>query len=119
MDLAHDFGPREHEHIVVAAEVARMVAEAVAAKVRFRQPVPLHHRPHRAIKDENPLREECVELESHVTCHRRACPVDLSPPCGLCGFVLTRRPVAGFTPDATSTVNGSPALRAPTATRTA
>ena len=65
----------------------------------------LDHRAHRAVEDEDPAAPAGVERRARVrfTCLRVfvSCVV-------ACGFV----------PDAMSTVNGSPALRAPTPTRT-
>ena len=49
---------RQAEQIAVAAQVARMVAEAFAAEVRFAEPIRLEHRPHRAVEDEDPVAQE-------------------------------------------------------------
>ncbi len=51
-------GTRQHEKIVVALEIPRVVLEALAAEVRFREVAALDHRPHRAIEDEDPLLEQ-------------------------------------------------------------
>ena len=50
------FGPGEHQQVVVAFQVVRMIVqEARAAEVRLRQLVLLDHRAHRAIHDEDAL----------------------------------------------------------------
>ena len=60
MDRADDVGPRQHEHVAVALEVARMVREAVAAEVGLRQLVALDHRPHRAVEDQDAFGEQAL-----------------------------------------------------------
>ena len=87
-----------------------MVREPLAAEVGLGQLVPLDHRPHRAVEDEDALREQRVERVSRiVSAHRWPLPVRL---------VSSWSWRAGLVPDAISTVNGSPALRAPTPTLT-
>ena len=61
VDAADDVGPRQHEEVVVALEVARMGGEPLAAEIGLRQAVPLHHRPHRPVEDEDPAAEDRVE----------------------------------------------------------
>ena len=65
VDAANDVGAREDEQIVVPLEIARVPAQSLAAKVRFGRRVPLDHRPHRAIEDQDPVREQLVELLSN------------------------------------------------------
>ena len=46
------------QQVAVAAQVARMVAEPLAAEVRLGEPVGLEHRAHRPVEDEDPLAQE-------------------------------------------------------------
>ena len=59
-------GRDEHQQIVVALEIARMRLEALAAEIGLAQPVPLDHRPHRAVEDEDPARQHAVEKRFSV-----------------------------------------------------
>ena len=61
MDLADHVGPREHEELVVALQVARVVAEALAAEVGLAELARLDHRAHRAVEDEDALGEDPLE----------------------------------------------------------
>jgi hypothetical protein len=92
VDAADDIGARQHEYVAVAFEIARVRAEPFSPELLLRQLVALNHRPHRAVEDEDAVREKRVEPVS--CCHR------------------------GFRPLAMSTVKGSPVLRVPTCTRT-
>ena len=87
-----------------------MIPEPFAAKVGLRQRVPLNHRPHRAVEDQDPLREKRFELCPDISFH-------LFRPSERVAVFLARL-VSPFTPEAINTVNGSPALRAPTPTLT-
>ena len=58
VNASYDLWPRQHEHIVIALQVARMAPEAITTEIGLRQPVPLDHRPHRAVEDEDPLCEQ-------------------------------------------------------------
>ena len=51
-------GWRQAEHVAVAAQVARMVGEPLAAEVRLAEAVPLEHRAHRPIEHDDPLGEQ-------------------------------------------------------------
>jgi hypothetical protein len=62
VDAGDDVGRGEDQQVVVAAQVARPVGEAVAAEVLLGEPVPLDHRAHRAVEDEDPVGEEGAEL---------------------------------------------------------
>ena len=53
VDRADDVGPRQDQDIVVAAQIARMIREPLAAEVGFGQLVALDHRAHRAVEDED------------------------------------------------------------------
>jgi hypothetical protein len=64
VDLADHVGAREHEDLVVAAQVARVVAEALAAEVGLAELARLDHRAHRAIDHEDPLGEDPLECAS-------------------------------------------------------
>ncbi len=57
VDGADDIRTREDEDVAVAAQVLRVILEALAAEVGLRQLVALDHRPHRAIEDEHALLE--------------------------------------------------------------
>ena len=72
MDLADHFRLCEHQHVVVATKIARMVVQAAhprAAKVRLRQLVLLDHRAHRAIHHEDALAQEAGEFCGTVGLH--------------------------------------------------
>ncbi len=70
MNAGDHLGPGEHEQIVVAFQIARMITEALAAEVRFRQLVALNHRAHRAVEDEDAVREQIVEHCTNITFHK-------------------------------------------------
>ena len=55
MDGANDVGPGQHQQIVVALELARMVGEALAAEVGLAELVRLDLRAHRAVEHEDAL----------------------------------------------------------------
>src|SRR5688572_12126688 len=94
MDAADDVRPRQHEHVAVALEIVRMRRKPLAAKVFLLQLVPLDHRPHRAVQNQDALGEQFVELIGDVHLFSNDC----------------RSPLA------ISTVNGSFSRRAPTRT---
>ena len=56
-----DVGARQDQQIVVALEILRVILEPLAAEVRLGQLVALDHRPHRAVEDEDALRERVLE----------------------------------------------------------
>jgi hypothetical protein len=62
----NDVGTRQHEHVVVAAQLFGVRFEAFATEVRFRQRVALDHRPHRTIQDEDAVGHETFETGSNV-----------------------------------------------------
>ena len=101
-----------------------MVAKRSPRKSASRQLVALDHRAHRAVEDEDALREQGAACRMRaVECHVRSSCVRhavLAPSRGA-SFVLrvrSRCRLAGFVPLAISTVNGSPVRRAPTPTVT-
>ncbi len=96
VDTGNHAGLCEHEQIVVASEIPRVAAKAVAAEVRLGQGVALNHRPHRPVEEEDAFREHGTDIGLHRDTF------------GACGLV----------PEAISTANGSPALREPTPMRT-
>jgi hypothetical protein len=53
VDGANDVGTRQHQDVAVAAQIARMIAETIAAEVRFGQLVALNHGAHRTVEDED------------------------------------------------------------------
>ena len=69
VDRADDVRAREHEDVAVALQIARMCANRVAAEVRFRQLVPLDHRPHRAVEDEDPAFEQRSQRVEYRAVH--------------------------------------------------
>src|SRR5205823_13350605 len=105
-NVADDVGPRQDEHVHVALQIARVIREPLAAEIGVGQLSPLDHRPHCAIEDENALCEQLPQRVSKIGVHRDASCLRV--------FVA----VSVFVPPAISTVNGSPALRAPTPTFT-
>src|SRR5690242_15971437 len=86
-----------------------MAREPLAAEVRFRQLIALDHGPHGAIENENAFREQAIERVPEFRAH------SVTFCFATCFRVLV---AADFVPDAINTVNGSPAFRAPTPTRT-
>ena len=61
-----DVGTRQHEHVVVAAQVLGMRCEALAAEVFFGQLVALDHRAHRAVQHEDALGQQVFESGSNI-----------------------------------------------------
>ena len=55
MDGTHGSRLCQTQDVRVAAEVPRMVPEALATKVRLAEPVHLEHRPHGAVEDDDPV----------------------------------------------------------------
>src|SRR5436190_11883496 len=111
MDAGNHVRPRQHQDVVVAFQILRMVLEALAAEIRLAQLVPLDHGAHRAIEYEDPFSEqtfECVDgshesLLLFVFCYSL--------------FVIRYFLVfARFVPIASRTANGSFVRRAPSAT---
>ena len=91
VDLGDDVGPRQHEDVVVAPQIVRMVREPLAAEIGFGQLMPLDHRPHRAVEDEDALRRAgAVEFGANVWVMVIVCRVSrrVSPR----GFVSGRQP---------------------------
>ena len=66
VDAGHDVGLRQHQDVGVALQVVAVIGEAGAAVVGIREAVPLHHRPHRAIEDEDAAGEERVERGADI-----------------------------------------------------
>jgi hypothetical protein len=63
-------GLRQHQQIVVALEVLRVIGEALAAVVRLRQPVALDHGAEGAVEDQNAIPQQDFELCDAVS-HKR------------------------------------------------
>jgi hypothetical protein len=61
VDVEDEVGPRQVEQVGVAADVAGMVAEALAAVVGLVQAEPLEHRPPGAVENDDPLRQQLLE----------------------------------------------------------
>ena len=73
VDVADDVRLGEAEQVVVAAEVLRVIGEALAPEVLLGQLVALEERAHRAVEHEDPLAQEPVEaLEALGAGERRA-----------------------------------------------
>jgi hypothetical protein len=62
VDLLDEVGAREHQEVVVAAQLLRMGREPVTPEVLFLQAVGLDHRPHGAVQDEDAPLERGAEL---------------------------------------------------------
>ena len=73
MDRADDVRTREDEDVAVAAQVLRVIREALAAEVGLRQLVALDHRAHRAVEEEDALREGMAQglLDGGAPCAER------------------------------------------------
>ena len=57
MDALNDIGPCQHQQVVVAFEVLRVVGQARAAEIRLGELFPLDHGAHRAVQDDDALLE--------------------------------------------------------------
>ncbi|MPN27711.1 hypothetical protein SDC9_175145 [bioreactor metagenome] len=69
MDLADHVGAGQHQQVVVALQVVRMVGEARAPIIGFAQPVALDHRAHGAVEDEQALLEQGGEFGRTIGLH--------------------------------------------------
>ena len=69
VDLAHDLGLGQHQDVVGALQVARVVLEALAAEVRLGQRVALDHRAHRAVEHQDPLAHD-LRQQLDASCAR-------------------------------------------------
>ncbi len=58
VDFADHVGTREHQHVAVALEIARVIPEPLAAEVGLGELVALNHRAHRAVEDQHALPEK-------------------------------------------------------------
>jgi hypothetical protein len=58
VDRRDRVGLGETEQIAVAAQVARVVAEAIAPELGLPEPVRLEHRAHRPVEDEDSLAQQ-------------------------------------------------------------
>ena len=64
------FRPREHEHVVVAAQLVAVFCETFAAKVSLAELVALDHGAHRPVDDQNALVECGAKVgDAFVTGH--------------------------------------------------
>jgi hypothetical protein len=61
MNRADDVRPREHEHVAVALQLARVRAQPRAVEVGLGEAAALDHRPHRAVEEEDPRGEETLK----------------------------------------------------------
>ena len=69
VDLAHDFGPGQHQEVVVAFQVVRVIVQPGcrrAAIAVLGELVGLDHGAHRAVQDEDPLPKEAFEQRGLV-----------------------------------------------------
>jgi chaperonin GroEL len=62
----------QHQQVIVAPEVLRMIGEALATVVRFRQAIALDHGAERPVEDQNALPENGFELCGAIS-HNHAC----------------------------------------------
>jgi hypothetical protein len=69
VDAADDVRPGEHQQVVVALEIMRVIGEARAAVIGFLQPVALDHRAHGAVEDEQALLEQGREFGRTIGLH--------------------------------------------------
>ncbi len=73
MDLADQLGTGQRQQVVVALEVARPVAEALAAVISLAEPVRLDDGSHRAVEHQDPLAKQAPELaDTFGSQHRHA-----------------------------------------------
>ena len=61
VDRADDIRPGEDQDVAIPLQIAGMIRESSAAEIRFRQSVALDHGPHRAVEDEDALRQVLSE----------------------------------------------------------
>jgi hypothetical protein len=61
VDRADHLRVREREQVVVAAQVAMEIAEALAAELLLGELIALHHRAHGAVEHEDALLERVVQ----------------------------------------------------------
>ena len=61
MDLLDDVGPRQVQQVGVALELPLVLAETVAAEGRVVEAVSLDSGAHRAVEDQDPLREQSLQ----------------------------------------------------------
>ena len=61
MDLRHEVGLAQAQHVAVVAERLGVVAEPAAAEVFVAEALVLQHHAHRAVEDHDPALEELVE----------------------------------------------------------
>ena len=69
MDRAHDLRLRQHQQVVVALDVMRMVAQAFPAIAGLVEPVALDHRAHRPVQEQDALVQQGFELGGAVGLH--------------------------------------------------
>ena len=61
MDFPYHVRLREVQKVVVAGEIPGMVGKPLGAEVGLPETVPLDHRPHGSVQQENPLVEQALE----------------------------------------------------------
>jgi hypothetical protein len=66
MDGLNDVGTGERQQVVVPAEVVGMGGKAIAAEVRLGELMLLDHRAHRAVQNDDTLRQEMAQFGSGV-----------------------------------------------------
>jgi hypothetical protein len=62
MNAADHVRLRQHEDVVVPAQVTWMIGKSPAAKIRFAQPLTLDHRTHRAVQEQEALTGDALDL---------------------------------------------------------
>ena len=73
VDLRDDLRLREVQEVGVALDVARVVAEALAAVLLLGEPAPVDEHAPRAVEDEDPLGEELARVV-RVTSFTKSAP---------------------------------------------
>ena len=71
MDAPDEVGLRQRQQVVVASQVARPVAKALAAELRLVQALALDHGAHGAVEDEDPLAHQGGELRAAIAMRHR------------------------------------------------
>ena len=70
VNLADDLLLSEAEEVVVADQIARPVGEPITPEVGLAEVMPLDHRAHRAVHDEQPVAEQRGQVGGRVGAHR-------------------------------------------------
>src|ERR1051325_11807420 len=102
MNLADHVGPRQDEEVVVALQVAGVLAESIAPELRLRQRVALDHRPHGAVEEEDPSGEQVVQP---FRCRHGLVPLAISTAKGSRGLLAPTVTLTSRSPASRSSVS--------------